>query len=193
MALPTSLSTSLTPPELELIAMETLVDIVPLFRSERIRLISGTYGPFRPPTKTKAPLWLAKNLKLKKKCRIIPPSWLTVEFLQVKLSQETSAETFSYLPFRFMEISKVLLDVASDDIHAPDKIRTLLKDLREARQAKSREGLRKLDHEMLEVPNLCSMEINEIRPFFIKAMDVMGKIRSDAIPDHLAKVSQVEE
>jgi len=34
------------------------------------------------------------------------------------------------------------------------------------------------------------MEINEIRPFFVKAMDVMGKIRSDAIPDHLARVSQ---
>lgn len=40
---------------------------------------------------------------------------------------------------------------ASDDIYNPDKLRSLLKDLREARQAKSREGLRKLDHEMLRV------------------------------------------
>lgn len=40
---------------------------------------------------------------------------------------------------------------ASDDLQNPDKIRSLLKDLREARQAKSREGLRKLDHLTLGV------------------------------------------
>jgi GINS complex subunit 2 len=34
------------------------------------------------------------------------------------------------------------------------------------------------------------MEINEIRPFFVKAMDVMGKIKADTIPEHLARVSQ---
>ncbi|KAF8507845.1 hypothetical protein BU17DRAFT_71042 [Hysterangium stoloniferum] len=193
MALPLTLATSLTPAELELIATEQLIDIVPLFRSDRIRLISGTYGPFRPPTKTRVPLWFATNLKLKKKCRLVAPPWLSVEFLQEKLIQETSAEGFSVLPLRFVEIGKVLLDVASDDLHNSDKIRNLLKDLREARQAKSREGLRKLDHEMLELPHLCSMEINEIRPFFVKAMDVMGKIKADTIPEHLARVSQEME
>ena len=40
---------------------------------------------------------------------------------------------------------------ASDDLQNPDRIRSLLKDLREARQAKSREGLRKLDHLTLGV------------------------------------------
>jgi hypothetical protein len=33
----------------------------------------------------------------------------------------------------------------------PDKIRSLLKDLREARQAKSREGLQAIDHNELSV------------------------------------------
>jgi hypothetical protein len=40
---------------------------------------------------------------------------------------------------------------ASDDLENPDKIRTLLKDLREARQAKSRDGLKTLDHSELSV------------------------------------------
>jgi hypothetical protein len=40
---------------------------------------------------------------------------------------------------------------APDDIPAPDKIRSLLKDLREARQAKSREGLQMIDHNELSV------------------------------------------
>ena len=40
---------------------------------------------------------------------------------------------------------------ASDDVPGAEKIRSLLKDLREARQAKSREGLAKLDHSELSV------------------------------------------
>lgn len=42
-------------------------------------------------------------------------------------------------------------DSASDDLENPDRIRTLLKDIREARQAKSREGITKLDHSELGV------------------------------------------
>jgi GINS complex subunit 2 len=84
------------------------------------------------------------------------------------LTRETSNPGFSQLPFRFAEISKVILDMlvgtllgyeddtetvdsASDDLENPDKIRTLLKDIREARQAKSREGITKLDHSELGV------------------------------------------
>jgi len=176
MALPPSLRTSVTPAELELIASEQLVEIVPLVAMERTAFISGAYGPLRPPTKCKIPLWMATNLKLKKKCHIVPPDWLTIEFLQERLSLETSEPEFSELPFRFAEIAKVLLDVASDDIINPDKIRSLLQDIREARQAKSREGLSKLDHSELSLPNLCSMEINEIRPFFIRSMGILTQL-----------------
>ena len=77
---------------------------------------------------------MAVNLKLKKKCHIVPPAWLTVgkatfflgrrvriwniplfaliEYLQSRLAREISEkDSFSDLPFRFTEISKVLLDV----------------------------------------------------------------------------------
>jgi len=91
------------------------------------------------------------------------------EFLQERLTLETSRPDFSSLPFRFAEIAKVILDVlvlssgpfflhalthitsASDDLENPEKLRSLLKDLREARQAKSREGLKTLDHSELSV------------------------------------------
>jgi GINS complex subunit 2 len=92
---------------------------------------------------------------------------------------------------------------ASDDLENPDKLRSLLKDLREARQAKSRDGLKTLDHSELSVscfksdflfylsrynfyinichirqqlPNLCSMEINEIRPFFVQSMSILTQL-----------------
>ncbi|RDB19926.1 DNA replication complex GINS protein PSF2 [Hypsizygus marmoreus] len=176
MALPESLRVSITPPELELISSQQLVEIIPLISMERTAFISGAYGPLRPPNKAKIPIWMALNLKSKKKCHIVAPSWLNVDYLQDRLNRELAEPGFSELPFRFTEISKVLLDVASDDLENPDKIRSLLKDLREARQAKSREGLKELDHSDLNLPNLCSMEINEIRPFFVQAMALMTQL-----------------
>ncbi|KAI0832627.1 Psf2-domain-containing protein [Trametes gibbosa] len=181
MALPPSLRTSITPPELELVAAEQLVEIVPLVSMERTAFISGAYGPLRPPTKCKVPLWMASNLKLKKKCHIVPPPWLNVEFLQERLIQETSDPSFSEMPFRFTEVAKIVLDVAPDDLQNPDRIRGLLKDIREARQAKSREGLAKLDHNELMLPNLCAMEINEIRPFFVRGMAVLAQLTREPI------------
>ena len=98
-----------------------------------------------------------------------------IDYLQARLNLETSQPTFSELPFRFAEVAKVILDVlvlflllcpqtfikfycyschiksASDDLENPDKLRSLLKDLREARQAKSRDGLKTLDHSELSV------------------------------------------
>jgi GINS complex subunit 2 len=78
---------------------------------------------------------MALNLKQKKKCHIVAPEWLTVgasrlaccvlvlqaaietrfvcssaEYLQGKITQETTQAEFTKLPFRFAEISRVLLD-----------------------------------------------------------------------------------
>ncbi|KAI0303947.1 DNA replication complex GINS protein PSF2 [Russula brevipes] len=183
MALPVSLRNSITPPELELVASEELVEIIPLISMERTAFISGAYGPLRPPNKAKIPLWMAINLKTKKKCHIVPPDWLSVDFLQERLTQETSRPEFSQFPFRFNEIAKLLLDAAPDDIQNSEKIRSLLKDIREVRQAKSREGLKKIDHSDLSLPNLCSMEINEIRPFFVGSMGVLAQLTRDPAAD----------
>ncbi|KAK7060396.1 DNA replication protein psf2 [Paramarasmius palmivorus] len=180
MALPISLRTSATPPELELIASQQLIEIIPLIAMEKTAFISGAYGPLRPPMKAEVPLWMAANLKLKKKCHIIAPKWLNVEFLQNRLQEETQNQSFSPMPFRFAEIAKILLDVAPDDIENTDQIRSLLKDLREARQAKSREGLAVLDRGETSMPNLCAMEINEIRPFFIYAKGVLSQLYRDS-------------
>ena len=104
---------------------------------------------------------------------------LSPDHLQDRLNRETSEPGFSDLPFHFTEVSKVLLDVyvtppssdagspdmlhfsASDDLENSDKLRSLLKDLREARQAKSREGLKTLDHSELSV---CSTKFQPYSP-----------------------------
>lgn len=38
-------------------------------------------------------------------------AYVAVEFLQERLTQETSRPVFSQLPFRFAEVAKILLDV----------------------------------------------------------------------------------
>lgn len=100
------------------------------------------------------------------------------------------------MPFHYMEISQMLLESyvyicvcncpatvhlmlhgsASEDIPNAEQIRKLLKDLRETRQAKSRTGLAVLDDKWLGMNNLSLMEINEIRPFFTRAFNEMGKL-----------------
>jgi GINS complex subunit 2 len=115
------------------------------------------------------------------------------DYLQERLNRETSEQGFSNLPFRFTEISKVLLDVcviqltflyailipqcirASDDLENPDKLRTLLKDLREARQAKSRDGLKTLDHSELSV---CTALHRDILMTLINSFQTFARWRS---------------
>ncbi|KAF7967272.1 hypothetical protein HWV62_23084 [Athelia sp. TMB] len=192
MSLPQSLRTSATPPELELIASEQLVEIIPLVSMERTAFISGAYGPLRPPNKCKVPLWMAVNLKLKKKCHIVPPDWLNADDLQALLNAETTKPTYSEVPFRYVEIAKVLLDVASEDIPSPDKIRSLLKDLREARQAKCRSSLILINHSDVKMTNLSSMELNEVRPVFIKSMNVWTQLVRDPAADYIEEEEKDE-
>jgi GINS complex subunit 2 len=57
------------------------------------------------------------------------------------LKEEQTQAEFSDLPRDYLEVSKVLLESASDDLSSPEKLRLVLKDIREARQSKIRQGL----------------------------------------------------
>ncbi|KAK8865891.1 DNA replication complex GINS protein PSF2 [Kwoniella newhampshirensis] len=180
MALPKTLQPGLTPDELTFLAEEETIDIVPLFSMTRVRLLGGIYGPFQPPSASRVPLWLALSLKRKRKCRIVPPEWLSVERLTGILKDEKeNAEGFERLSTRFIETSKVLLDVASDDLSQPSILRSLLKDLREVRQAKIRIGLQSegvMRGSYLQVTNLTPLELSELKPFLVKAMTMMQSL-----------------
>ncbi|KAK4049676.1 DNA replication protein psf2 [Microbotryomycetes sp. JL201] len=161
-----------TPADVEFKSMDETVEIVPLVKLPVIDSIDGSsirWGPLVPPQKASVPLWFAIHLKKKRKCRIIVPRWLGQAHLEETLRQELTDEQFSDLPRTYLEVSKVLLEVASDDFPQPDKVRILLKDIREARQSKVRAGLGALNPIHLAMPNLSNMEIAEVRPFFTLA------------------------
>ncbi|GAN10834.1 DNA replication complex gins protein psf2 [Mucor ambiguus] len=197
MALPRAHQASFTPSEIEFIAGNEKIHIIPKAKFAKMNFIQGKIGPFQPPLSIEVPTWLALLMKKNDKCSIVCPDWLNIDHLRKRQEEEEKDEEFSKLPFHYMEISQMLLETyvylcvltvrcstthlipqcsASDDIPNAEQIRKLLKDLRETRQAKSRTGLAVLDDKWLGMNNLSLMEINEIRPFFTRAFNEMGKL-----------------
>lgn len=121
------------------------------------------------------PIWLALILKSQDKCNIVPPSWLNLLNLTSLYQQEIDQPTsFSKLPWHWLEISKMLLDKASDDlVDPPHQLRAIVQDLREVRLTKSRIGIKELNAAYLQLDNLSMTEISTLKPFCI---NVMGKL-----------------
>ncbi len=94
--------------ELEFLSESCLIEIIPNFKSEELKLICGTFGPFKPMKPVKVPVWLAIQLKKNKKCKIIPPIWMDYEFLVNKVELEKDIESLQELPYYFFEISQIL-------------------------------------------------------------------------------------
>jgi len=118
-------------------------------------------------------------LKEKSKCSIVPPTWLQESELQSVYDEEVRhADRFSpRLPWHWMEVSAILLRVARDDLESPGHvIRGLLRDIREVRQAKARQGLQQLNDAHMRMDGLGALEINEIRPFVGGVMDQLREL-----------------
>ncbi|KAJ3084083.1 DNA replication protein psf2 [Rhizoclosmatium hyalinum] len=181
MALPKALRSSLTPQEIEFIAENQQITIVPTRAiNDKFELLSGEFGPFRPPLKSKVPLWLALLLKRKGKCTIVPPVWLDAEYLEAKLEEERASAGFTEMPFMWLETANLLVKDAQDDIPHYEQVRNYIKGIKECRGNKSVAGLKFITIDLfsqgfLNLDNLGLMEVNEIKPFFAKAFDEMGK------------------
>lgn len=188
-------------------------------------------GPFNPPNKAEVPVWIACELKKRRKCRIVGPSWMSVggfafflcvsDFCQslravaIRLDacrvSRKSAKTgdnstrilgspsaihgdikialgcvshFSLSDDLSSTQSHMTPCSASDDIPSSDKVRSLLKDLREARQAKSHQGLEALNAHHIEMTGIGAYELNEVRPFFTLAMKRLVELSPDEEGGH---------
>ncbi|KAG5421939.1 PSF2 [Candida metapsilosis] len=176
MVLPSHLQGNLTPTEINFLAENDLITILPRYSIKKINLIGATVPNLRAMRREKVPLWVALILKAQDKCNIVPPKWLNVNYLKEKYDDEIRKPTqFSDLPWNWLELSKILLTKAADDL--PDSVsdlRSIIQDLREIRLIKSRKGLKELNESNIALNGLSLMEINEIRPF---VLPVMNKLR----------------
>ncbi|CAH7666282.1 hypothetical protein BY996DRAFT_4577015 [Phakopsora pachyrhizi] len=171
MALPKFQRLSFEPSEQEFITMlSSTIDFIPNCSINRFRNLDDRFiGPLRPLTRVSLPLWFSVQCKQKNKGKIVCPDWLSLENLRSRFKDEISLPQFSELPFNWLELSKILIETAPDDIPSLETVRKILKDLREVRQSKTRSGLTGLDSLHLETPNLSSLELNELRPIFTLA------------------------
>uniref|UniRef100_A0A2K5IC13 GINS complex subunit 2 n=1 Tax=Colobus angolensis palliatus TaxID=336983 RepID=A0A2K5IC13_COLAP len=149
--------------EVEFLAEKDLVTIIPNFNLDKIYLTGQ-----------------------RQKCRLLPPEWMDVGKLEKMRNHEQKEETFTPMPGPYyMELTKLLLNHASDNIPKADEIWTLVKDMWDTRIAKLRvsadsfvrqqEAHAKLDH-------LTLMEINTSRTFLTQALSHMYKLRTNLQP-----------
>lgn len=169
-----------SPQELEFFAEDEEVTIIPDFGVEadagkKIIGIQGTWGPFQPGFPVKVPLWMAVYLHQRKQCRVLTPAWLSVDYLQGAYREERSQPNKFYsLPNHYLEVAHILLINARECFTAREHMEAaaLVAQLRRLRSNKINDGLAVLDGPMTaRLNNVCAMEVNTIRPFFLKAQD----------------------
>ncbi|EFJ35524.1 hypothetical protein SELMODRAFT_80420 [Selaginella moellendorffii] len=173
--------------QVEFLAEDETIGIIPSLRMDPLHLISGDFGPFRPQISAIVPLWLAIALKKRGKCRIQAPEWMTVERLTEVLEEERQQpQEFRPLPFHYIEISRLLFDHAQDDIPDCYLVRSLIEDIRNVRFHKIEAGLEKLSNKTFAVKltNLSAMEVNIIRPFTVRTLQALFKHGSDEYHRH---------
>lgn len=165
------------PTEVEFRAENCIVTIVPNFTHDRLYLISGDVGPFVPSIPLDVPLWLAINLRIRQKCRLLPPSWMAVERLEEKKQEETDSKYFTKMPSSYyMEVANLLLNHAGGDIPKADDIRTLVKDIWDLRMAKLRSSIDafvRSGESHAQLDHLTVMEINTVRKFLTFSLDML--------------------
>ncbi|CAL9008063.1 unnamed protein product [Prunus brigantina] len=174
--------------EVEFMAEDEMVEIVPNMRMEPLNMLCGDFGPFYPQMATQVPMWLAIALKKRGKCTIRPPEWMSVENLtQILEAERESQAAFQVLPFHYVEISSLLFDYASGDISDLYMVRSLINDIRDARFLKVESSLESFEDarsSAVKVKNLSAMEVNVVRPFVGRALQSFYKHGSpDLVPN----------
>lgn len=184
----------ITPDEIDFLAENCSIDVVPNFRHERMHLICGDVGPFEPARPVTVPLWLALSLRRRFRCRLVPPDWLRADALQERCNAESNSAHFTPMPCdHYQEVAVALLDVAADDIPHADTIRTLLKDIVDLRQAKLRssvDAFLKSDASHARLDNITRMELNTVRPLLNHSLDQLYRLKRDTYRNVSAALRQ---
>ncbi|KNZ51379.1 hypothetical protein VP01_3979g1 [Puccinia sorghi] len=185
MALPKFQRMAIDPKESVLMMIKTeKMDFIPNRMIAKFRNLDSEmiFEDLRPLKTITLPLWLIIELKLKKLGKVVLPTWLSELELKKLLQYEVNSLQLSELPYFWLEISRLLIEIAADDIDSLEEVKKTLKDLKEVRQNKLRSSLKftlssqnqqaqqardysfknVLNH--LEIPNLSHFELNEIRP-----------------------------
>ncbi|KAA0186926.1 DNA replication complex GINS protein PSF2 [Fasciolopsis buskii] len=174
----------MNPAELEFLAEDEPIIVIPRFKMEGIQLLTCSVGPLFPNIPASVPLWVALLLRQQQKCRIVPPDWLTVEKLNAcKESEETDSGCTTSPHRQYMEIATLLLQHAAEDIQNPETVRTIVRDLWDIRVGKlvaSVNGFISSGASTARVSHLTNLELTTLRNFLTNSMDQLTSLRRAA-------------
>lgn len=204
MALPRFQRMTLEPMEAVLMMIKTeKIEFVPNRKISKFRNLDSKmiFEDLKPMKIIKLEVWLIIELKLRRLGKLITPKWLSLVELKKNLQFEIQSPEFSHLPFFWLELSKLLIEIAPDDIESLEEIKKTLKDLKEVRENKLRTSLKFnlnnqndqarqrrynfnnfLNH--LEIPNLSHFELNEIRSILTILNSKFSKFDPNHLQDH---------
>ncbi|ODM98941.1 DNA replication complex GINS protein PSF2 [Orchesella cincta] len=172
---------TLTAEELEYIAQEEEVEIMPRVEIPTMWLITGDVGPFEVGMPIKIPLWIALQLRGDNKCNIIAPYWLTKSSMEKVKEFETKSPLFSKMPSKhYMSIAKLIFELCPEDVPEADAIKLLIKDVWDCRMAKLQTAIALFIEKgasWAKVDNLTQMEMCAIRPFFPHSLGHIHRLR----------------
>lgn len=169
------------------LAEDTPVTIVPNFAlpaaatpDGTVPCLGGALGPFRPNVPIDVPLWAALALHAMKRCRVVPPAWMSVENLAaVDEAERASGASFEPLPSTFLEVGRRLLTHCRSEFETRDvdEVAALLESVRAARYAKLRDGVEALRGAMaVKLTHISPLEVNAVRPFFAGALTAYAAV-----------------
>ncbi|PGH12875.1 hypothetical protein AJ79_03975 [Helicocarpus griseus UAMH5409] len=127
------------------------------------------------------------------------PPFLPHNIMEEKTPAQMTAPSLETpsLPYHWLELATMLLDVASDDLVEADQIRRLIRDLREVRMAKMRIQVEGLDAtaigggDGLPLTGVGAMEIGESRAFMSGVAETFRQI--GASKEEAAREREAEE
>ncbi|CAK7325694.1 unnamed protein product [Dovyalis caffra] len=185
-----SMMSLFSPEEIEFMAEDELVEIVPNLRMDSLNFLCGDYGPFYPQLAAQVPLWLALALKKRGNAQLG-----LLNGCQLVLEAERDFHAFQPLPFHYVEISRLIFDHAREDIPDMYMVRSLIEDIRDVRFHKVETNLEKFTASTVTAQgdtdnrdilvyllalanvwkNMSAMEVNIIRAFSGRALQAFYK------------------
>mmetsp|Transcript_57151 Transcript_57151/g.135723 ORF Transcript_57151/g.135723 Transcript_57151/m.135723 type:complete len:211 (+) Transcript_57151:82-714(+) len=159
--------------ELEFLAEDEQVEIVPRFKFREVQLLTGPCGKFEPMVPVKVPLWFALQLQEQKMCTIQLPSYLSPEELDEQVEQEERDRELNHLSpmhFHYHELAALMQRHSRTFQESDSWIK--VKDVEEVRDRKLHTSLGELQGytPVVKISNATAMEINTVRPFLVASL-----------------------
>ncbi|XP_042474660.1 DNA replication complex GINS protein PSF2-like isoform X1 [Zingiber officinale] len=166
----------LSAPEVEFLAEDEMVEIVPNIKMESLNMI-WRFWPFLSANCLQSTTLASSSSEEAWEVHH-PHTRVDVDKLtQVLETERETPREFQPLPFHYIEISKLLFDHAHDDVQDTYMVRSLIEDIRDVRFHKVESGLENISGRThaVKLKNLSAMEVNIVRPFMMRTLQAFYK------------------